>query len=96
MVRVVVKTAKGPKEIKPQKHSVWVCMCGLSKNAPFCDQSHKKTLDEKDDQIYVYNPVTGERSIEEDDDCCGAEEPAGGCCGGKGECGSHKKHEHGN
>lgn len=77
MARVVLKTAKGPKEVKPQKKSVFICMCGLSKNQPFCDTSHKKTLDEKDDKIYVYDPKTGKRSeeCEEGEDCCG-----GGCC----------------
>ena len=35
MARKIIKTAKGPFEIKSQKESVWVCMCGLSKNQPF-------------------------------------------------------------
>ena len=81
MVRVVVKVAKGPKKIETKEGPAFICMCGLSKNQPFCDTSHKKTLDEKDDQIYVYDPVTGERSVEQDD-CCG--EPDGACCGGHG------------
>ncbi len=92
MVRVVVKSAKGPKEINPGKGPVLVCMCGLSKSAPLCDGSHEKTLDENDKELYVYDPVTGQRSAEseeETDGCCG-----GGCCGGNG-CGE-KKHEHGN
>ena len=83
MVRIAVKVAKGPKEIKPQKTSVWICMCGLSKSQPFCDTSHKKTLDEKDDKLYVYDPATGKRSEEdgemEESGCCG-----GGCCEDKG------------
>ena len=29
-------------------------MCGLSNNQPFCDDSHKKTIDE-DKKIYVYD-----------------------------------------
>jgi len=80
MSRVVVKTAQGPKEVKPQKQSVWICMCGLSKNKPFCDGSHKKTMDEKEGKVYVYDPATGTRTEmndEQEDGCCGGE---GGCC----------------
>jgi CDGSH-type Zn-finger protein len=29
-------------------------MCGLSDNQPFCDDSHKKTIDE-DNKTYVYD-----------------------------------------
>lgn len=55
MARKVTKSDKGPLEIKPQAQSVWACMCGLSKNQPYCDGSHKMAFDEEDDAVYVYN-----------------------------------------
>lgn len=79
MARIVVKTAKGNFELKPQKKSVYICMCGLSKNQPFCDSSHKKTLDEKDKKIYSYDE-DGKRIDLEAEECCDDEK--GGCCGG--------------
>ena len=55
MARKIIKEAKAPLEIKPQKESVWICMCGLSKNQPFCDGSHKKTIGEEEGKIYEYD-----------------------------------------
>ena len=55
MARRVIKSAKGPYEIKPSKESVWICMCGLSKKQPFCDGSHPSTLDEVDGKLYEYD-----------------------------------------
>ena len=55
MSRQVIKTAQGPFEVKSRSEPVWVCMCGLSKNQPFCDGSHRKTLDEEADTTYVYH-----------------------------------------
>ena len=30
-------------------------MCGLSRNQPFCDGSHKKTKDEESGKVYAYD-----------------------------------------
>jgi CDGSH-type Zn-finger protein len=54
-MRKVIKTANQPLEIKPQQKSVWICMCGLSKNQPFCDGSHKKVTDEENGKTYEYD-----------------------------------------
>ncbi len=55
MVRYVEKDATGPMEIKVGGESKWICMCGLSKNQPYCDGSHKKTAGEEPGKIYFYN-----------------------------------------
>lgn len=54
MARLVRKEAKGPLEIKVGTESKWICMCGLSKSQPYCDSSHRKTLDEKEGKTYMY------------------------------------------
>lgn len=85
MSRIVVKTAKGNFELKPSDKPVHICMCGLSKNQPFCDGSHKATLDEKDDVLYQYDEK-GKRI----EGCEGEDGKEGGCCGG-GCCGDKDK-----
>ena len=54
-MRKVLKSDLQPLEIKPQEKSVWICMCGLSKNQPYCDGSHKKAVSEEDGKTYEYD-----------------------------------------
>ena len=63
LMRKVLKTDQGPVEIKPQDKSVWICMCGLTKNQPFCDGSHKKTRDEEGGKIYEYDEEGHRREL---------------------------------
>ncbi len=56
MARLVKHDASGPKEVKTEHgDTVWVCMCGLSKNIPLCDGSHHKTKDEHSNKVYMYD-----------------------------------------
>ncbi|MBI4739729.1 CDGSH iron-sulfur domain-containing protein [Candidatus Woesearchaeota archaeon] len=54
MTRLVVYEEKRPKEVKVGQDSKWMCMCGLSKNLPFCDGSHKQCAGEEDGKLYKY------------------------------------------
>lgn len=87
MARVIIKTAQGPFKIAAKDGDKFICMCGLSKNQPFCDKSHTKTLDEKADNLYQYDEAgkRDELNVENDDCCCGSDgnqECEEKCCGG--------------
>ena len=62
-MRKVLKSDQKPIEIKPQEKSVWICACGLSKNQPFCDGSHKRVADEEDGKVYEYDAEGHRREI---------------------------------
>lgn len=62
MARMVRHEESGPYEVpEGTELPVWICGCGLSKNKPFCDGSHKKTRDEGAD-IYSYDE-NGHRTL---------------------------------
>jgi len=74
MARYVIKSAHGPFVLDPQKTPVKICMCGLSKNQPFCDGSHMKTLDEKEESVYEYDEQGVRHEMSkccEEGECCG-------------------------
>ena len=62
MARLIRHESDGPTEVKPSDKSTWVCMCGLSKNAPLCDGSHKLARQqEQEGKLYHYE---GDQAIE--------------------------------
>jgi CDGSH-type Zn-finger protein len=56
MARLVKHERNTPYEIaEGTKLPVYICACGLSKNKPFCDGTHKRTRDESADTLYAYD-----------------------------------------
>ena len=57
MARLIRIETNGPIEIPPSDKSVWICGCGLSRDLPFCDGSHKKCKRTEPDaaKLYVYD-----------------------------------------
>lgn len=56
MSRLIEHERKTPYEIpEGTELPVYICACGLSKNKPFCDGSHKRTRDEEDSTLYAYD-----------------------------------------
>ena len=75
MARLVRFVATGPVKIEPSDKPLFICACGLSKNFPYCDGSHKPTRTEEPGKLYAYGadrqPISS-----------GGDDFAGCTCGG--------------
>ncbi len=55
MARIVKRTRTGPYPVTVGTETKYICGCGLSKNQPFCDSTHKTTAKtEEPDKLYWY------------------------------------------
>ncbi len=55
MARLVICTENKPYKFEVNGEKIAICQCGLSKNKPFCDGSHRKIKDEEEGKLYVYD-----------------------------------------
>lgn len=55
MARMIRHDQDQPYRIDPQDKPVFICACGLSRDLPFCDGSHKACRTEKSGTLYVYD-----------------------------------------
>jgi CDGSH-type Zn-finger protein len=56
MARIVKHEKNAPYEIPAGTDlPAYICGCGLSKNKPFCDGTHKRTRDENPGETYAYD-----------------------------------------
>jgi CDGSH-type Zn-finger protein len=55
MARLVRRTPQQPTKYVIDGKDQWFCKCGLSKNQPYCDGSHKITQGEDPNKLYWYD-----------------------------------------
>jgi CDGSH-type Zn-finger protein len=55
MARIVLHERNRPYVIKAGDQELHMCACGLSGNKPYCDGTHKRTLDEEENTTYMYD-----------------------------------------
>ncbi len=55
MPRIVRRTPTEPTKFVIDGKEQWFCKCGLSRNQPYCDGSHKLTKGEDPGKLYWYD-----------------------------------------
>lgn len=63
MARLVKRMRNGPYQVSIGGETRFICGCGLSASQPFCDGTHKKTLDEKSGTLCWYDAEVGRHEI---------------------------------
>lgn len=55
VARIIKRFLRPPYKIAIGNETIEICMCGLSKNQPFCDGSHDLTNGENPTKLYWYD-----------------------------------------
>jgi len=66
MARIVKRTFTGPYKLVVGGEEQYLCRCGLSKNQPFCDGSHKLARTEEAGKCYWYDGAGERHEVPED------------------------------
>jgi CDGSH-type Zn-finger protein len=65
MPRLVRRTPQQPTKYVIDGKEQWFCKCGLSRNQPYCDGSHKATKDEDPGKLYWYDDAGARHEVKE-------------------------------
>ena len=65
MARIVKRTPQEPTKFLIDGKEQWFCKCGLSKNQPYCDGSHKLTRGEEPGKLYFYDDAGQRHEVKE-------------------------------
>ena len=66
MARIVNRTRMEPTKFVIDGKEQWLCKCGLSRNQPFCDSSHKMTRDEDPTRLYWYDDAGRRHEVKDE------------------------------
>ena len=57
MARLVKHVRNRPYRVDVEgvEKPLWMCACGLSQDQPYCDGSHRRSDDEIEGEIYLYD-----------------------------------------